>query len=228
MARAPHGPLKPRHVAAVAAFVTAAACIIVPGPAGPIIERAGGALAATAVANSGVPAPVRTPEPAKEPKPLEVQPDGSSVDAIVTALYAAVSHGPDGEPNWTRLRALFLPRAVVVPPKRADAETFAVLDPDGFEARIRAYISGRRERHEQLGFTEREIGRRERRFGAVCQVFSAYETVRAPGDTAAFARGIHSIQLVSDGRRWWIAALAWDGERPDDPIPPELAVGAVP
>ncbi|HEY1433894.1 MAG TPA: hypothetical protein VGG65_00885 [Thermoanaerobaculia bacterium] len=227
MARGARRPLRASGVAAVAALAAAAACLIVPGPAGPIVERAGGALAATAVASSGQPPPIRTPEAMKEPEPLEVEPDGASVDALVRALYAAVSHGPDGEPNWTRLRALFLPRASIVPPKRPDADGFTVLDPAGFEARIRAYIAGRRERHEPLGFTEREIGRRESRFGHVCQVFSAYETVRAPGDAVAFARGIHSIQLVSDGRRWWIAALAWDGERPDNPMPQEWRVPEV-
>jgi len=174
------------------------------------------------------PAPTPTPLPFKEPKPLEVQPDWSSVDAIVTALYASVSHGPDSEPNWTRLRNLFLPEAMVVPPKAPDAETFTVLDVEKFEARVRRYIAGRRERHERLGFTEREIARRERCFGHVCQVFSAYETLYAPHDPQPFARGVHSIQLVDDGRRWWIAALVWDVERPDRPIPPDLRPTEIP
>jgi hypothetical protein len=183
--------------------------------------RVGAALAATAAARHG-PDPTPTPPAWKEGKPLAVQPDGSSVDAIVTALYASVSHGPDYEPNWIRLRALFLPKAIVVPPKRPEAEAFAALDAVQFEDRIRRYIAGRRERKERLGFTEREVARRERCFGSVCQAFSTYETVFAPGDTTAFARGVHSIQLVDDGRRWWIAALVWDNERPDNPIPPDL------
>lgn len=181
------------------------------------------ALARTAAANgpSG-PEATPTPLPAREPPPLEVQPDGSSVDAIVTALYAAVSHGPDSEPNWKRLRALFLPHAIVVPPKRPDAEALTALDAAGFEDRIRRFIAGRRERGERLGFTEREIARRENRFGNVCQAFSTYETLWSPHETPPFARGVHTIQLVSDGRRWWIASLAWDVERPDQPIPQEL------
>jgi hypothetical protein len=188
-----------------------------------IAIRAAEALAKTAAADGPAgPAPTPTPLPAREPHPLEVQPDGSSVDAIVTALYAAVSHAPESEPNWIRLRALFLPGAIVVPPRPAGAGTFSALGVDAFEGRIRRYIAGRKERGERLGFTEREIGRRERRFGAVCQVFSAYETLYAPHDAQPFARGVHSIQLVSDGRRWWIAALVWDNERPDDPIPSEL------
>ena len=98
--------------------------------------------------------------------------DTSSVDAIVAALYASVSHGPEYEPNWNRLRSLFLPKAIVVPPRRSDAPALTVLDVDAFEERIRKYIAGRRERGEPLGFTEREIARRENQFGNVCQVFS--------------------------------------------------------
>jgi len=193
-----------------------------------IAIRAAEALAKTAAAN-GPSGPAATPTPlaAVEPKPLEVQPDGSSVDAIVTALYASVSHGPDSQPNWKRLRALLLPRAIVVPPRRPDAEAVAALDVAGFEERIRRSIEGRRERGERLGFTEREIARRESRYGAVCQVFSTYETLWSPHERPPFARGVHSIQLVSDGRRWWIASLAWDVERPDRPIPPDLITGEI-
>ena len=188
-----------------------------------IAIRAAEALARTAVAaNPPGPRPTPTPRPAKEPPPLAVQPDWSSIDAIVTALYASVSHGPENEPNWKRLRALFLPDARIVPPMAAGADDFAVLDPAAFEARIRRYIQGRRERRERLGFTEREIARRERRFGSVCQIFSTYETRWSPHETPPFARGVHSILLVDDGRRWWIAALVWDSERPEKPIPPEL------
>jgi hypothetical protein len=201
-----------------ASLLFAAAC----GPATPVINLAGQALVATVIQSGAAASPVRTPAPAGKSEGPLVQPDGSSVDTIVTALYASVSHGPEYEPAWDRLRALFLPGAIVVPPKRADAEAFVVLEVDAFESRIRKYIAGRKEKGETLGLTEREIGRRENRFGSVCQVFSTYETLRAPRDPKPFARGVHSIQLVSDGRRWWIAALVWDNEREDNPIPPNL------
>jgi hypothetical protein len=174
-------------------------------------------LVATAIQSGAVAAPLRT-TPARTTDAPAVLPDGSSVESIVIALYQSVSHGPEYEPEWQRLRALFLPEAIIVPPKRPDAETFTVLDVNGFEDRIRKYIAGRKERGEQLGFTEREIARSENRFGNVCQVFSTFETVRAPKDSTPFARGVHSIQLVSDGHRWWIAALVWDNEREDNPI----------
>lgn len=204
-----------RGLAAVALL-----CLSACGPATPAVNQAAQALIAT-VAHSGLAAsPMRTPAP--PPAEPAVRPDASSVDAIVTALYASVSHGPDYEPGWDRLRALFLPGAMVVAPKRPDAEAFTVLDVNAFVERIRRYIAGRKEKGERLGFTEREIARRESCFGHVCQVFSTYETVYAPDDRTTFARGVHSIQLVDDGKRWWIAALVWDGERADNPIPTEL------
>ena len=213
-------------VAAAVLLLSVHACvkvIMAPVPGGPNLAPAAEALAKTVEASgSPGPVPTLTPPAATEPKPLEVQPDGSSVETLVTALYSSVSHGPDSEPNWKRLRALFLPGAIIVPPKRADAEAFTVLDVDTFEARIRKYIEGRRERHERPGFTEREIARRENRYGPVCQVFSTYETLWSPHEAPPFARGVHTIQLVSDERRWWIASLSWDVERPDQPIPPEL------
>jgi hypothetical protein len=194
----------------------------VPPGVTPVIDNSHGRRAQnTDIESSRVPTPP-APPPENGPALLAsgaAPADTSSVNAIVTALYASVSHGPEYEPNWNRLRGLFLPKALVVPPKRSDAPALTILDVAAFEERIRKYIAGRRERGEALGFTEREIARIENRFGNVCQVFSTFETVRAPGDPAPFARGVHSIQLVDDGRRWWIAALVWDNEREDNPIP---------
>ena len=214
--------MRARRLVLVGLLVCRAVCAQEQNPID-IAIRAAEALARTAAAaDPPGPKPTPTPFPAKEAPPLAVQPDWSSVDAIVTALYASVSHGPEYAPNWTRLRALFLPNARIVPPAPAGADALPVLDPAAFEARIRRYIDGRRERGERLGFTEREIARRERRFGNVCQVFSTYETRWSPHETPPFARGVHSIQLVDDGRRWWIAALVWDVEKPERPIPAEL------
>lgn len=211
-----------RRLVLVALLVSAAAGAQEPVNPLDIAIRAAQALAKTAEANQK-PGPMSTPTPLpwKEPPPPAVQPDWSSVDAIVTALYASVSHGPEYEPNWKRLRALFLPQARIVPPRAAGADGFRVLDPETFEERIRRYIESRRERHERLGFTEREIARRESRYGNVCQIFSTYETRWSPHEAPPFQRGVHSLQLVDDGRRWWIAALVWDVERADNPIPPE-------
>ena len=32
-------------------------------------------------------------------------------------------------------------------------------------------------------------------------------------------RGINSIELFWDGKRWWIVTIFWQGEGPDNPLP---------
>jgi hypothetical protein len=70
------------------------------------------------------------------------------------------------------------------------------------------------------GFYESEIHRVTERFGNIAHVFSTYES-RTKADGPVIARGINSIELFYDGKRWWIASAVWDDERPGNPIPPE-------
>ena len=42
------------------------------------------------------------------------------------------------------------------------------------------------------------------------------ELKRAPSEKP-FLRGI--IQLFHDGNRWWVLSIAWDNERPGNPLP---------
>ena len=57
----------------------------------------------------------------------------------------------------------------------------------------------------------------QHRFGHLAQVFSTYEGTVAAG--GAPIRGINSIQLMHDGRRWWIVSLAWAPETASQPLP---------
>jgi hypothetical protein len=147
--------------------------------------------------------------------------DGASVDAVIAALYASVSH-PDGvEPDWARMRKLFLPVGMLVPPKRSNQDMFTVLDVDGFRDFFREGMAAAKQRGETNAFYETELARQLDCFGNVCQAFSTYESRRAPSDEKPFMRGINSIQLLNDGQRWWIASVVWDSERPNNPIPPQ-------
>ena len=163
-----------------------------------------------------------TPKPSPTPAPPQiVGPDGRSVDAIVTALYQSVSCGPEVEPNWERMSALFLPGAKIVPPRATNDAAITVLDGKAFQERVKKLLGSWKQKGESTALYENETARQEQCFGRVCQVFSTFETRHAPGDPQPMYRGIHSIQLVNDGTRWWIVSLAWDGERPDNPIPPQ-------
>ena len=140
---------------------------------------------------------------------------------VIAALYQSVSHGPEYEPNWRRMQNLFLSAGKFIPPKRPNAETFTVLDFDGFQSLFTKGTEAARQRGDSTAFFETEVSRQLDCFGNVCQAFSTYASRRASSDPEPFARGINSIQRVNDGKRWWIASIAWDTERPDDsnPIP---------
>ena len=146
--------------------------------------------------------------------------DAVSVDSIVAALYTSVSHAPDASPDFEKMRAIFLYVGMFVPPVRPGQEIMGS-DVDGFVSRFEKSAPARKEKVEpSQGFYEREIARRQDCFGNVCQIFSTYESRHTSSDAKPFERGINSIQLVRDGKRWWIASVAWDTEKPDNPIPP--------
>jgi hypothetical protein len=140
--------------------------------------------------------------------------DVSSIDGIIAALYDVIS-GPAGQArDWDRFRGLFAPGARLIPTgRRPDgARVLRVLTPDEY-----ATASG--PQLERNGFFEREIGRRTEEFGGIAHVFSTYDSKRLATDSVPFARGINSIQLQNDGKRWYVVTVFWDSERPDNPLP---------
>ena len=72
---------------------------------------------------------------------------------------------------------------------------------------------------EEFGFFEKEVSHVGESFNGVVHRFSTYESRRVANDATPFARGINSIQLLNDGKRWWVVTVYWAGERPDAKIP---------
>ena len=145
--------------------------------------------------------------------------DVSSVDAIVKAVYDAIS-GPAGQKrDWTRFRSLFLPGARLIPSGARPDGTVnpRVLSPQDYATTVGPRLEG------GTGFFEREVARHADRYGTIMQLFSTYESRHAASDATPFARGINSIQLLNDGKRWWVVTIFWDSERPGNPIPAEFS-----
>jgi hypothetical protein len=156
-------------------------------------------------------APATTQAPAADPK------DVATMDSIVAALYDVIS-GPAGQKrNWDRFRSLFVPGARLIPTGR-NPQTGEVA------SRVRTpeeYISRSAPLLEQNGFFEREISRRTEKFGNIAHLFSTYESRHKAEDEKPFARGINSIQLMNDGKRWWVVTIFWQGEDEKAPLPAE-------
>ncbi len=157
-------------------------------------------------------APTTPPPPSTNPAPAPA--DVASIDAIIAALYDVIS-GPAGQTrNWDRMRSLFIPNARLIPTSKAQDGTIRhrVMSVDDYITQVGPNL-------ERNGFFEREIGRKTDTFGNVTHAFSAYDSKRTAQDPQPFARGINSIQLLNDGKRWWIVTVYWDSERPDNQIP---------
>lgn len=144
---------------------------------------------------------------ASQAKPEDVQ----SVDAIIKALYDVIS-GPAGPRDWSRFQSLFIPEARLTATAKRPDGTYLYRSMTAREYQERAGAAFAKE-----GFFETGIHNTVEQFGLVAQVFSTYES-RHEKVGQPFARGINSIQLLNDGKRWWVVSILWDSERPDNPI----------
>ena len=140
--------------------------------------------------------------------------DVASIDAIINAAYDSIS-APAGERrDWNRMRSLFIAGARLIPIDDSPDGKIApnVIDIDGYIARSGEYL-------EKNGFFEKEVARRTEQFGHIAHAFSTYESRHRADDPKPFMRGINSIQLMYDGKRWWIVTIYWQHESARDPIP---------
>ncbi len=142
--------------------------------------------------------------------------DVESIDAIIAALYNVIS-GPAGEArNWNRMRSLFLPEGKLVA---------TAVRPSGEVVKrvltVEDYIKQSGPTLEKNGFFEKEIHRKQEVYGHIAHCFSTYEARRTATDAEPFMRGINSIQLYNDGKRWWILTVFWQTENKDLLIPKE-------
>jgi hypothetical protein len=146
--------------------------------------------------------------------------DVESIDAIINAAYDVIS-GPAGQKrDWDRERSLFIPDARLIPTAKKAGDDVnhdvglapQVLDVDAYIARVEPLF-------DKNGFYEKEIARRTEQFGQIAQIWSTYESRHQPEDPEPFMRGINSIELFNDGKRWWIVSIYWQHESAQDPIP---------
>ncbi len=143
--------------------------------------------------------------------------DVKSIDRIVAALYEVIS-GPAGQKrDWNRFRSLCWPGARLIP-------LALTADKTGQAPRllsVEEYITRTDPFFAREGFYENAVANRAERWANIAQVFSTYESRHARGEKP-FARGINSIQLFNDGRRWWVLNILWENESAQNPLPEHM------
>ena len=165
--------------------------------------------------NEKQPTPTPMPQTMPTPSAPAARPaDVGSIDSIIAAVYDVIS-GPAGQKrDWDRMRSLFVPGARLIPTGRG---------PTGeVSSRVRTveeYITRASPLLEKEGFFEQEVARRAETFGNIAHAFSTYESRHKADDPKPFQRGINSIQLMNDGKRWWIVTIFWQGEDEKNPLP---------
>jgi hypothetical protein len=143
--------------------------------------------------------------------------DVASIDAIINAAYDVIS-GPKGRKrNWERERSLFISGARLIP--TATVAGVAEVDLAPLVLDIDAYIARVEPLFARDGFYEKEVARRIEQFSQIAHVWSTYESRHHPDDPKPFMRGINSIQLFNDGKRWWIVSIYWQHESVQHVLP---------
>ena len=166
-------------------------------------------LVMTTAAQTPAPSPAQT-----MPAPAAANPaDVATMDATIAALYDVIS-GPAGKRNWDRFKSLFAPGArLIANGARPTGEIVSrVMTVEDYAQRNGPFF-------EKNGFFEQEAARHTDAFANIAQVFSSYESRHAKDDAKPFQRGINSIQLMNDGKRWWVVTIFWQGEDEKNPLP---------
>ena len=140
--------------------------------------------------------------------------DTSSLDNIISSLYEVISGEKGQERNWDRFMNLFDSHAKLIPCGKnpEGVVTARHWTPKEYSEHAGPYLM-------ENGFFEKEIHREEQQLGNITHVWSTYESYRSLKDSEPFVRGINSIQLMNDGKRWWVMNIFWTSETPEIPIP---------
>jgi hypothetical protein len=137
-----------------------------------------------------------------------------TLDSTIETLYGVISGEKGQARDWELFKYLFHPDAKLIPSGKNQAGVIGAtfLTPE-------AYISRAVKILVDTGFFEKESHRMADTFGAITQVFSTYNSYNNESMDTPFARGINSIQLLNDGKRWWIINIYWMQESEESPIP---------
>lgn len=146
--------------------------------------------------------------------------DWESPEAIVHALYDAISADAGAQRDWDRYRALFLEGArMSVAIESGIGSGIMGMDTEELVAHTESAYAA-------TGFHEIPLVTRVERHGGLASVMSSFEIRLRRSDDKPLMRGLNHFQLLNDGERWWIVSNAGVIETPASPLPQDLQPAA--
>lgn len=138
-------------------------------------------------------------------QPVEYGKDVQSKEAIINALYQVISGAPEQARDWDRFRNLFLPESRLIPTGKNKEGNFTIrtISPEEYIQMFTKNI--------KTGFFEKELHHEAEEYGTIAHIFSTYET-RESENGPVSNRGINSIQLYHDGKRYYVVNIFWCAE----------------
>ncbi len=138
----------------------------------------------------------------------------TTLDSTIKSLYQVISGAKGEERDWDFLRYMFHPKAeLIASGKRKDGSYGSK------HVTVEEYIKTSGKWMLENGFFEKELHRVTEQFGQIAHVFTTYECFNSKTDKEPFMRGINSVQLMYNGKRWVIMSLYFTQETKDNPIP---------
>jgi hypothetical protein len=145
-------------------------------------------------------------------------PDYTTVNGVMTELYASVTRAPGKPFEWDRLRAIMHPAAIMLPQRRETQGQERIMNVDAFIAWIDAGWRPVIGTPQDRGFYERQTNLVVEQYGDIAHAFTTYE--KGPYEPRGVqGRGINAVQLVRRDGRWYVLSITWDEENSGGPLP---------
>jgi len=136
----------------------------------------------------------------------EVPKESLSIEDIIPALYSIVSGDAGIKKNWSLLRKLHSPEAIITPLFHKDGK------PRAKAHSVDEFIALNEKIFKDINFYENEVKSKIFTYGHMATILSRYES-RDDLQAAPYAQGINSFQLLNDGRRWCVISVTWDSDK---------------
>jgi hypothetical protein len=159
----------------------------------------------------------RANEHDREPPAAADPADVATPESVVKAINETLSGRAGEARNWNRFRSLMAPDARFV--------TESVTAYGAVRRRVLGVedlITSNEKTLATQGFFEHRVVIHDEVWAHLAVIVTAFEIRHAPGE-APFARGIKHFELTSDGKRWFVESVVWEGETTASPLPPEAA-----